>query len=86
MGTQPVKGQGCRLLPVSFKTKRNIKRSQTFEASPWGFQKVIEAGTKHTLSLLGIRKDFNGIMTLIIEFKVTVMSVLMNSKYDSTKY
>lgn len=47
---------------------------------------MIEAGTKHTLLLLGIRKDFNGIMTLIIEFKVTVMSALMNSKYDSTKY
>ena len=85
-GTQTVKSQGCRLLPVSFKTKRNIKRSQTFEPSPWGFQKMIEAGTKRTLLLLGIRKDFNGIMTLIIEFKVTVVSVLMNSKYDSTKY
>lgn len=79
LGTQLVRGQGCRWLPVSFKTKRNMKTSQTFEPSPWGFQKMIEAGTKHTLLLLGIRKDFNGIMTLITEFKVTVMSLLMNS-------
>lgn len=66
--------------------KRNIKRPQTFKPLPWGFWKMIEAETKLTLLLLGIRKDFNGIMTLIIEFKVTVMSVLMNSKYDFRRY
>lgn len=47
---------------------------------------MIEAETKLTLLLLGIRKDFNGITTLIIEFKVTLMSVLMNSKYDFRRY
>lgn len=26
LGNQAVKGQGCRPVPVSFKTKRNIKR------------------------------------------------------------